>query len=243
MPPHVIEIDRDLSREQAAQNDQDRFGQLIEEFVTAPPDDPSDQDEGALDETARRGPTLSRVLTEWLVVMVGAVVVALILRVFVLQAFWIPSESMEHTLDVDDRVLVNKLSYVVGDVSRGDIVVFRRPDDQPAEIRELIKRVIGVAGDVVEGRDNQVFLNGHAVAEPYRGSDDGPAIASPSNGPAIASPSNDFGPVEVGAGQVFLMGDNRSESWDSRSFGPVSTDRIVGRAFVLFWPLGRADLL
>jgi signal peptidase I len=184
------------------------------------------------------------VLTEWLVVMVGAVVVALLLRVFVLQAFWIPSESMEHTLDVDDRVLVNKLSYVVGDVSRGDIVVFRRPDDQPAEIRELIKRVIGVAGDVVEGRDNQVLVNGQAVAEPYLASDDGLTIASPSNDASSNDASlNDFGPVEVGEGQVFVMGDNRTESWDSRSFGPVSTDRIVGRAFVLFWPLGRADLL
>ncbi len=206
------------------------FDELLHDFVVWPSDgtpllaEPTTVEEDPdLDRY-----TLGRALTEWLFVLVGAVVVALVLRVFLFQAFWIPSESMEHTLQAEDRVLVNKLSYRLHDVHRGDVVVFRRPDEQAGEIRDLIKRVVAVEGDVVEGRDNQLYVNGEPVIEPYL--DDNEVIG-------------DFAPVEVPASEVFVMGDNRDESYDSRFFGTVPEDRILGRAFVLFWPMNRAGTL
>lgn len=206
------------------------FDELLHDFVAWPADggrllaEPAAVEEDPVLDRY----TLGRALTEWLFVLVGAVVVALILRVFLFQAFWIPSESMEHTLQAEDRVLVNKLSYRLHDVNRGDVVVFRRPDEQAGEIRDLIKRVVAVEGDVVEAHDNQLHINGEPSVEPYL--DEGEVIG-------------DFGPVEVPASEVFLMGDNRDESYDSRFFGTVHEDRIVGRAFVLFWPMSRTGTL
>ncbi len=182
-------------------------------------DDDNDNDEES---------SFVRGLVEWLVVLVGAVLVALILRTFLFQAFWIPSESMEVTLLKQDRVLVNKLSYRLHEVNRGDVVVFRRPDEEQAEIRDLIKRVIGLPGETVEGRDNAIFVDGNKLIEPY---------LDPSE---VIS---EFGPVTVPEGEMFVMGDNRDESYDSRFFGTVAEDRIVGRAFVLFWPLNRIGTL
>ena len=165
---------------------------------------------------------------EWAVVLVGAVLVALVLRAALFQAFWIPSESMETTLLINDRVLVNKLSYKLHDVHRGDVVVFVRRDDEPGEYRDLIKRVIGLPGDTVESHDNVVYVNGAKMVEPYLD-------------PGITT--SNFGPVVVPEDQVFVMGDNRNESYDSRNFGTIEEDRIVGRAFVLFWPVNRVGWL
>lgn len=172
--------------------------------------------------------SFGRFVGEWVVVLVGAVAFALVLRAALFQAFWIPSESMESTLQLQDRVLVNKVSYRLHDVNRGDVVVFRRPDDEPAEIRDLIKRVIGLPGETIEGRDNAVWINGQRLEESYLADDE------------VILP---FGPVTVEEGHVFVMGDNRDESLDSRFFGTVPEDRIVGRAFVLFWPIDRAGFL
>lgn len=165
---------------------------------------------------------------EWAVVLVGAVLVALVLRAALFQAFWIPSESMETTLLINDRVLVNKLSYKLHDVHRGDVVVFVRRDDEPGEYRDLIKRVIGLPGDTVEARDNVVYVNGAKMVEPYLD-------------PGITT--SNFGPVPVPEDQIFVMGDNRNESYDSRNFGTIEESRIVGRAFVLFWPVNRVGWL
>jgi signal peptidase I len=181
-------------------------------------------DDEFIDATSR----ITRTALEWAVVLVGAVLVALLLRASLFQAFYIPSESMETTLVIDDRVLVNKLSYRLHDVHRGDIVVFARPDNQEGEIRELIKRVIALPGETIEGRDNQIYINGQPLLEPYL--DEGVR-------------TTDFGPEVVPEGEIFVMGDNRGESFDSRLFGTISQDRVVGRAFVLFWPLGRAGAL
>ncbi len=172
--------------------------------------------------------SFGRFVGEWVVVLVGAVAFALVLRAALFQAFWIPSESMESTLQLQDRVLVNKVSYRLHDVNRGDVVVFRRPDDEPAEIRDLIKRVIGLPGETVEGRDNAVWINGQRLDESYLADDE------------VILP---FGPITVEDGHVFVMGDNRDESLDSRFFGAVPEDRIVGRAFVLFWPIDRVGFL
>jgi signal peptidase I len=133
---------------------------------------------------------------------------------------------MEPTLDVGDRVLVNKLSYDLHDVNRGDVVVFELPPDQvgPDGIKDLIKRVVGLPGEVIESRDGVVFIDGHRLDEPYL----------PENGPTGP-------PIErqtIPEGHVFVLGDNRDNSADSRARGPVSIDTIVGRAFVLVWPLG-----
>lgn len=173
-------------------------------------------------------PGFVRGLVEWVVVLVGAVIVALLLRAFLFQAFWIPSQSMEMTLLEQDRVLVNKLSYRLHDVNRGDVIVFRRPDEEQAEIRDLIKRVIGLPGEEVEARNNNIYIDGSLLIEPYLA-------------PGESIP--DFGPTLVPANEVFVMGDNRDESYDSRFFGTVDEDRIVGRAFVLFWPLDRVGTL
>ena len=180
---------------------------------------------GEQDGEGRRPDSLARSLLEWVLVIVGALVVAMVLRAVLFQAFWIPSESMEPTLQRNDRVLVNRLSYRVGDVGRGDVVVFDRPPGQPDNgIDELIKRVIGVEGDTIEGRNGRILVNGVAQDEDYL---------------ASGTFFGDFGPVVVPEDHVFVMGDNRDNSVDSRIFGPIDEDSIVGRAFVLFWPLNR----
>ena len=166
-----------------------------------------------------------RNLVEWVVVMGGALLVALLIKTFLFQAFYIPSESMEPTLTEGDRVLVNKVSYDLHDVNRGDVIVFERPPNEPpSEIEDLIKRVVGLPGDTVEGREGGVFVNGAALPEPYL---------------ASGVTTEPFPPVEVPADAVFVMGDNRGNSRDSRVFGPIDVDLIVGRAFVTVWPLGR----
>jgi signal peptidase I len=181
------------------------------------------------------------------VLIVIAFAIALLLKSFVLQAFFIPSASMEQTLMVGDRVLVEKVSYRFSEPDRGDVVVFEREFGTPEEEsdddssvfekigdsfrslfgfpvdgrQDFIKRVIGIGGDTVEGRDGVVFVNGEDIDEPYL--QDGTETSS-------------FGPVEVPEGFIFVMGDNRSNSEDSRSIGPVDVDTVVGRAFILIWP-------
>ncbi|HEX9260271.1 MAG TPA: signal peptidase I, partial [Acidimicrobiales bacterium] len=110
------------------------------------------------------------------------------------------------------------------DIHRGDVVVFERPPGEPdTSIKDLIKRVIGLSGDTVEGRDCEVLVNGQALVEPYT---DGKCTST-------------FGPVNVPTGEIFVMGDNRPASQDSRVFGPIDEDLVVGRAFVIIWPIGR----
>lgn len=190
-------------------------------------DDYFDDDEDDL-EGVETTSEVTRNALEWAVVLVGAVLVALLLRASLFQAFWIPSESMESTLLTNDRVLVNKVSYRLHDINRGDIVVFERPDDEPGAIRDLIKRVIALPGETVEATDGSVYINGQRLVEPYL--EEGIV-------------TDDFPPTVVPEGEIFVMGDNRDNSQDSRWFGSVSEERVVGRAFVLFWPVGRVGSL
>jgi signal peptidase I len=170
-----------------------------------------------------------RSVVEWVVVVGGALIIALVIKTFLLQAFYIPSSSMETTLNIGDRVLVNKLSYRFHDVHRGDIIVFERPPGEAdSEISDLIKRVIGLPGDVVEGQNGQVLINGEPLDEPYL--DEGVT-------------TGDFDPIEVPEDHLFMMGDNRGDSRDSRFFGPIAEDTIVGRAFFRVWPLGDISTL
>ncbi len=186
------------------------------------------------EEELESGAAARRNAIEWAVVLVAATLLALVLRAVLLQAFYIPSPSMEDTLLIRDRVLVNKLSYRLHDINRGDIVVFRRTAAElelagPDEPKDVIKRVIALPGETIEIRDNQVLINGRLLVEPYLNE-------------STAMP--DFGPEVVPEDQIFVMGDNRNLSSDSRGeLGTIETDRVVGRAFFLFWPLDRLSLL
>lgn len=186
--------------------------------------------------TPRSGPSRTRTVVEWGAVVVGAVLIALLVRALVFQPFYIPSSSMVPTLHIGDRVLVNKLSYRFGDVNRGDVVVFSRPEKlQNSSIEDLIKRVIALPGDSVVIKDEHVYLNGQALDESYT------APGSTTNqGPIECT---DPKPCIIPDGQVWVMGDNRNNSQDSRWFGPIPQDDIVGRAFLRMWPLGDIGFL
>jgi signal peptidase I len=178
------------------------------------------------DEAARRRKRV-RTYVEWGLVIGGALLVALVIRATLFQAFWIPTGSMEPTLHEGDRVLVNKMSYRLHDVHRGDVVVFVRPDSEAAaaaedDVRDLIKRVVGLPGETVEARDGVVYVDGRRLEEPYL---------------PEGTVTENLPPTSVPEGHVFVMGDNRGNSHDSRAFGAIDVDSIVGRAFVRIYPL------
>jgi signal peptidase I len=178
-------------------------------------------------------PSRARGAIEWAVVIVGAVVLALVIKTFVMQAFFIPSPSMDPTLIKDDRVLVNKLSYKLHDVNRGDIVVFERPPSEGDGIKDLIKRVIALPGESLVINEGKVYIDGRELSEPYL--PDGVVTHNKPESSRCA-PAN---PCIVPDGQVWVMGDNRDNSRDSRFFGTIPESTIVGRAFVTVWPLNR----
>jgi signal peptidase I len=173
-------------------------------------------------------------LVEWAVVVIGAILLALLVKTFVLQAFYIPSESMATTLETGDRVLVNKLAYTFGDVSRGDVVVFERPPTETtSNIPDLIKRVVGLPGESLVIKNNTVYVDGAALDEPYL------APGTITTTDAAPNKCTDAAPCIVPEGRVWVMGDNRPDSKDSRFFGPIEESTIVGKAFVTIWPLSR----
>lgn len=175
---------------------------------------------------------------EWALVIVGAILLALVVKVFLLQAFYIPSLSMSPTLHEGDRVLVNKLSYRLHDVNRGDVIVFERPASETSStIPDLIKRVVGLPGESISFIDGAVYVDGKRLDESYLS--DG-TVTSSANAPNKCTAE---APCVVPSGQVWVMGDNRSDSKDSRYFGSIDESTIVGRAFVTVWPLGRFGLL
>lgn len=158
-------------------------------------------------------------------------VAALAIRGYVAETFSIPSGSMERTLLVNDRVLVDKLSYDFGDIERGDVVVFDGTGvyDRPGEGQYYIKRVIGLPGDTVRCCDaeGRVTVNGKPLQEPYLFEDN----------------HRPFGPIVVPAGHLFVMGDHRSDSFDSRDVGTVAQTAVVGKAELRVWPVGRLGWL
>jgi signal peptidase I len=182
---------------------------------------------------------------EWGAVVVGALAVALIIKTFLMQAYFIPSSSMEPTLQVGDRVLVNKLSYDFGDVGRGDLVVFHRPLTQPEGEDDLIKRVVALPGEVLVIRGGEVFITvvgsdeEQLLREPYL--EDGVRTTGFINTENCIKPSP--ASCEIPDGHIFVMGDNRPGSRDSRFFGPVAEDLVVGRAFLRVWPIGDVGFL
>jgi len=179
----------------------------------------TEDDEDEEDEAPRRRP-----LVDWLVVMGIALLAAFLIRTYVLAHFVVDGTSMVTTLEDGDRVFVNKLSYRLHDPRRGDVVVLHEIDATAQ--RDLIKRVIGLPGESIEMRNCQVFVGGRLLIEPYLD----PEVVRPGNC------GEDFEPLDVEDGRVFVMGDNRGGSMDSRVLGTVDEDDLVGRAFVVFWP-------
>lgn len=170
----------------------------------------------------RAKPSGLRNVAEWVLIAGGALLVAFVIKTFLLQAFYIPSLSMAPTLKVNDRVLVNKLSYDLHDVHRGDLVVFESPPNEGSQTKDLIKRVIGLPGETVESRDGHILINGQVLAEPYLG------------------PDVTTGPLEkitVPPEHLWVMGDNRPNSRDSRFFGAIPESLVIGRAFIRVWPV------
>ena len=170
----------------------------------------------------------ARSFREWALVVVIAIGAAVLMKAFVVQQFYVSGSSMINTLQNDDRVLVNKLSYELHDPNRGDVVVLEESQSEDVN-RDLIKRVIALPGEIIEMgmEDCVVKIDGRVLVEPYLD----PTVVTPNNcGQGIA-------PITVPAHHVFVMGDNRPGSGDSRGrLGPVDFDQIVGRAFVVIWP-------
>ena len=182
--------------------------------------------EPELDE--RTKPSGLRNVAEWVLIAGGALLVAFVIKTFLLQAFYIPSLSMAPTLKVNDRVLVNKLSYDLHDVHRGDLVVFESPPNEGSQTKDLIKRVIGLPGETVESQNGHILIDGRVLEEPYLG------------------PDVTTGPLEkttIPPDHLWVMGDNRPNSRDSRFFGAIPESLVIGRAFVRVWPVTHISLL
>lgn len=183
-----------------------------------------------------------RLLFEYIEAIVTALILALFIRAFIVQAFKIPTGSMIPTLLVGDHILVNKFIYGVKvpfsdkrvvawkTPAHGDIIVFRYPEDPK---RDFIKRVIAVGGDVIESHDKAVYVNGRRVEEPYAKHSD------ESIKPMGTEPRDNFGPILVPKGKLFMMGDNRDQSYDSRYWGFVDVKDIRGKAFIIYWSWNR----
>jgi signal peptidase I len=211
------------------------------------PGDTAPLTEPAGEETPERKPSrrerTKRLVIEWAVLIVAALLIALLIKTFLFQAFYIPSGSMEPTLKIGDRVLVNKLSYDFHDAHRGDIVVFNAPPlAQSGNIHDLVKRVIGLPGETVTARaDGNVYINGRRLNEPYLPKD---TPTDMSDVPPGCGHPADGGPgCVVPAGRVLVLGDNRTESKDGRVFGPITESSIIGRVFIRIWPISGISFL
>lgn len=183
-------------------------------------------------------------IQEYVEAIIIAILIALFLRTFVIQAFKIPSRSMVPTLLVGDHLLVNKFIYgvkipflrktliPVTDPERGDIIVFIYPKDRS---KDFIKRVIGVGGDTIEIKNKKIFLNGKEYIDSYGIYSDNVIY------PGSIQPRDNFGPVTVPQGELFVMGDNRDESADSRYWGFVDLKDVEGKALIIYWSWNREE--
>ncbi len=195
---------------------------------------------GAVRTSGGRGSTL----VEYAVIAVVAIGLALLIQAFLIKPYRIPSPSMTDTLLIKDRVLVNRVVYHLRDIERGDIVVFRWPENRDLV---FIKRVMGLPGDRLQAKDGQLYVNDVAQDEPYvhvtNGVIDPTQAAPPIPGTTMSDPWSLAAEYTVPAGSYFMMGDNRTNSDDSRVWGPVPEDDIIGSAFFIYWPLDRIGLI
>jgi signal peptidase I len=162
-------------------------------------------------------------LRSWIYLICIAVVISFLLRIYVIQPYRVQMTSMVATLEPNDLVLVEKVSYRFSKPHRGDVVVFIPPNN-PKD--KYIKRIIGLPGETVSVQSGVVYINGKPLQEPY-----------------VDSPMSDMPEVKVPYDSVFVMGDNRSVSLDSRAFGPVKISSIIGRAVVVYWPINHFQFL
>jgi signal peptidase I len=183
----------------------------------------------------------NRWIVELVVVIVVAVVVAFLLRTYVVATYSIPSGSMEPTLQVGDRIVVDKLSYDLHGVDRGNIIVFSTPPKEDCAgppVADLVKRVIGLPGETISLSGGRVYINGHVLDEPWL-----PAAVRTETYPGPSQqPYALHSPYRIPQGDVYVMGDNRTFSCDSRYWGPVAESTIVGKVDLRIWPLSRIGL-
>ena len=167
-----------------------------------------------------------RVIRGWILVVIIGLLVAAGVRAFVFESFFVPSGSMLPTIQVGDHMIVDKLSYDLHRIGFGDIVVFRKPANDPAgpNVRYLVKRVIGLPGQVIASHGGKVYINGAPIAEPF-----------------LAKGVSTYGipRQRIPRGEYYVLGDNRGNSADSRVFGPIRQSLIVGRVVLVYWPLGQ----
>jgi signal peptidase I len=190
--------------------------------------------------TARRPRSASRTVVEWVVIIAIALIAAVLIKTYLIEAYVIPSSSMSPTIEVGDRVLVDKLSYDFGArPERGNIIVFAKPaGDIDPGVKDLIKRVVGLPGQTIRSTSSGgLTIDGRLISQPWltaaARADPGPAICSQDRVDCVGQT------LHVPPGDYFVMGDNRNDSDDSRFFGPIPGHLIVGRAFVRIWPLSR----
>jgi signal peptidase I len=192
--------------------------------------DPADADPA--DAGPRRRRRWRRALTETAITILVAALLAGLVRTFAFQTFWIPSSSMVPTIDVYDRVLVQKAFFTWHDVREGQIVVFSHPPlDHCLGEGDLVKRVIALPGQTIYSSGNSIYVNGRLLAEPYLPQYD-------PLGPPIASSQH---PYRVPAGEFYVLGDNRADSCDSRYWGPITGSSIIGKVVLTFWHDGRPE--
>jgi signal peptidase I len=215
------------------------------------PQAPEPADGSAEGAKASRQQSALSVVRETAVLVVLAILLAVLFKTFLVQAFYIPSGSMETTLNISDRVLVEKVSYRFGKVKDGDVIVFVHdlpgvePESgnpigrffsglgqavgvAPPSSRDFIKRVVGTPGDHINCQQGRLYRNGQPVGEPYL---------------AAGTTTENCTAVTVPPGKLFVMGDNRNNSEDSRTFGPIERSSVVGRAFVRIWPFSHTGWL
>ena len=231
----------------------DERGRLGDRVDPPPaPADPPEPETPPYHREDEKQPGLLAVVRETVVLVALAVLLAVVFKTFLVAAFYIPSGSMESTLNISDRVLVEKVSYRFGDIEHGDVVVFvhEEPGFEPVgpsnpvtgffsslgqaigvvppSDRDFIKRVVGLPGDTITCEDGVLVRNGEKVVEPYV--DQGIRTEGCKK-------------TTVGPGELFVMGDNRTNSQDSRIFGVIQRSDVVGRAFVRIWPLNHTGWL
>jgi len=176
-------------------------------------------------------PRRRRLIVEWAIILIAAAVISLLIRTFVFQTFFIPSGSMNPTLWDGDRIVVNKLAVTFGTIHTGDILVFKAPPavatDCGDPVADLVKRVIGLPGQRLYSINNTIYVNGKVLHQTWP--------HYPSLGGSEIAPKND--PIVVAPDHYFMMGDNHSNSCDSRTWGTVPRSDIIGKAFIRIWPL------
>lgn len=170
------------------------------------------------------------IVREYVEAIIIALILALIIRTFVVQAFKIPSGSMIPTLQIGDHILVNKFIYRFTDIKSGDIIVFKFPKD---ESRDFIKRVVGLPDDKIEIKDRKVYINDKLTDENYAFHEE--------EGGSSYHPRDNFGPITVPENKFFVMGDNRENSMDSRFWGFLDKSKVKGKAFIIYWSWDKAN--